>query len=77
MPESNLFEIQAVDEDHSVTVEPTEWLKSLPISEQITKLRHYLTDLQAEYESVVDAMEQARISAIMAAARRYLNQLKG
>lgn len=76
MPETNLFEIYATDEFHSTAVEPSAWLKSLPIAERIDKLEHYLADLQAEYDMVVDATERARISILKTAARHYLDEIK-
>jgi hypothetical protein len=42
MTESNLFEIEALDEDHSSKAHPTTWLKSLPVADQLKKTRHYL-----------------------------------
>lgn len=76
MPETNLFEIQVLDEDNTVLAEPTPWLKSLPTASQVRKLRHYLTDLKGEYDMEADATEQVRISKIMAAARHYLDELQ-
>lgn len=76
MPETNLFEIYATDEFHSTAVEPSEWLKSLPITEQMEKLERYLADLQAEYDLVVDATERARISILKTTARHYLDEIK-
>ncbi len=75
MPESNLFEIQAIDEFRTTVAEPTEWLKSLPVEAQVTKLEHYLQDLQAEYDMVADAAERSRVAVLMRAARDYLTKL--
>ncbi|MDQ2696042.1 MAG: hypothetical protein M3Z21_11830 [Pseudomonadota bacterium] len=77
MPEANLFEIYAADEFHTTVAEPSEWLKSLPAEEQIEKIRHYLADLQGEYDQVADSQERSRIAVLMGAARRHLTSLEG
>lgn len=76
MPETNLFEIQATDEDGSAVAEPTERLRSLGLEEQRSKLSHYISDLEGEYEMVADGAERAHLSKLLAAARRYLADLQ-
>jgi len=77
MAESNLFEIEVADEFKTTLAEPTPWLKSLPLDRRMTKLQNYLNDLQAEYDMVADAAEQARVSLLMGAARNYLKEIGG
>lgn len=75
MTERNLFEIFPTDEFNTLVVEPTEHLKSLPPEQQIVRVRHYLAELQHEYDDVADKAEQARVSRLMAAARQHLAKL--
>ena len=76
MSETNLFEIEALDEDHSSRAKPTTWLKSLPVEVQLKKVRHYLSDLQGEYERVADGAERAHLAVFMGAAKQYLHELE-
>ena len=76
MPETNLFQIQVTDEDGSAVAEPTDWLKSLEVDEQISKLKHYIADLQGEYEMVADGAERGHLSKLLSAARHYLTELE-
>jgi hypothetical protein len=77
MAESNLFEIEALDEDHSSKARPTTWLKSLPIADQLKKTRHYLSELQGEYDMVADGAERAHLAVLMGAAKHHLRELGG
>ncbi|MGF1613622.1 MAG: hypothetical protein ACFCVA_06815 [Gammaproteobacteria bacterium] len=76
MSEANLFEIEALDEDHSFRAKPTDWLHSLPLEEQLTKVRHYLSDLQGEYDMLADGAERAHLAVLMGAAKQYLHELE-
>ena len=77
MTERNLFEIFPIDEFNTMVVEATGHLKSLPVDEQIARVKHYLSELQHEYDDVADASERARVSKLMAAARQHLAGLAG
>jgi hypothetical protein len=74
--EHALFRIEAVDEDYSVEVTPTEWLLELPEKEQIRRLRRYILELEGQRERVADGAEAARIARLIAAASRRLRELK-
>lgn len=76
MSETNLFEIEALDEDHSAKAKPTAWLYSLPVEDQLKKVRHYLSDLQGEYNMLADGAERAHLAVLMGAARQYLHELE-
>ena len=77
MSETNLFEIETLDEDHSSIAKPTTWLKSLPVEVQLKKVRHYLSDMQGEYDMVADGAERAHLAVFMGAAKQYLHELEG
>ena len=77
MTESNLFEIEALDEDHSSKAHPTTWLKSLPVADQMKKTRHYLSELQGEYDMVADGAERAHLAVLIGAAKHHLHELGG
>lgn len=76
MSESNLFEIEVLDEDHTARAEPTVWLRSLSVEDQLKKVRHYLSYLQGEYDMLADGVERAHLSVLMAAARQHLHELE-
>jgi hypothetical protein len=76
MSESNLFEIEALDEDHSTRAKPTARLHSLPVEDQRKKVRHYLSDLQGEYDLLADGAERAHLAVLLSAARQYLHELE-
>lgn len=76
MTERNLFEIFPTDESNTLVVEPTVYLRSLPPEEQAVRVRHFLAELQHEYDDVADKAEQARVSRLMAAARQHLAKLQ-
>lgn len=76
MSEINLFEIEALDEDHSSRAKPTAWLKSLPVEDQLKKVRHYLHDLQGEYKMVADGAERAHLAVLISAAKQHLHELE-
>jgi hypothetical protein len=76
MTEANLFEIEALDEDHSARAKPTAWLHSLPVEDQLKKVQHYLSDLQGEYKMVSDGAERAHLAVLMGAAKQYLHELE-
>jgi len=75
MTESNLFEIEALDEDHSSKAHPTTWLKSLPVADQLKKTRHYLGELEGEYDLVADGAERAHLAVLIGAAKHHLHEL--
>jgi len=77
MSESNLFEIEALDEDHSSRAKPTTWLKSLPVADQLNKTRHYLSELKGEYDMVADGAERAHLAVLIGAAKQHLHELGG
>ena len=76
MSETNLFEIEALDEDHSAKAKPTAWLHSLPVEDQLKKVRHYLSDLQGEYSMLADGAERAHLAVLLSAATQYLRELE-
>ena len=76
MSESNLFEIEALDEDHSSVAKPTTWLKSLPVDDQLKKTRHYLRELQGEYDMVADGAERTHLAVLMGAAKHYMHEFE-
>ncbi|MGC1953620.1 MAG: hypothetical protein WA970_13840 [Gammaproteobacteria bacterium] len=76
MSETNLFEIETLDEDHSTRAKPTAWLHSLPLEDQLKKVQHYLSDLQGEYKMVGDGAERAHLAVLMGAAKQELHELE-
>jgi len=76
MSETNLFEIEVLDEDHSSRAKPTSWLKSLPVEDQLKKVRHYLSDMQGEHDRVADGAERAHLAVFVGAAKQYLHELE-
>ena len=77
MTESNLFEIETLDEDHSSRAQPTTWLRSLPVADQLKKTRHFLSELQGEYDRLADGAERAHLAVLMGAAKHHLHELEG
>ncbi|MDX1654217.1 MAG: hypothetical protein R3310_03270 [Candidatus Competibacteraceae bacterium] len=76
MAEANLFEIEAVDEFHGTEARPSQFLRSLPAQEQLSRVEEYLRCLDSEYKLASDEAEKARVAILRNAARKYLDNLQ-